>query len=154
VALAVRTARENLAEARALVSALSPAALAAGSLTDSVRRAASRFSEESGVPATVRITGATRPLPTSVEVVLLRATQEALTNVRRHAGARSAQVLLAFTDDTVRLTVRDDGCGFAPAAAAGFGLNGMRVRASQVNGTLAVASTAGGGTTIELEIPA
>ncbi|MFI6074431.1 sensor histidine kinase [Actinoplanes sp. NPDC051343] len=158
VALAVRTAKENLAEARALVSDLSPVALASGSLLDSVRRAASRFSEESGVPATVRITGADRPLPTSVEVVLLRSTQEALTNVRRHAGAGSAQVLLAFGDEGVRLTVRDDGRGFTPgsrsSAAGGFGLNGMRARAEQVNGTLTVASTPADGTTIELEIPA
>jgi signal transduction histidine kinase len=153
VALAVRTAKENLAEARALVSALSPAALAAGSLTDSVRRAGTRFSEESGVPATVRITGSERPLPTSAEVVLLRATQEALANVRRHAAAGSVQVVLAYSGDAVRLTVRDDGRGFAPDAADGFGLNGMRARAEQVNGTLTVTGASGDGTTIELEIP-
>jgi signal transduction histidine kinase len=153
VALAVRTAKENLAEARALVSDLSPAALAAGSLQDSVRRAASRFTEESGVPATVRITGPSRSLPTSVEVVLLRATQEALTNVRRHAFAAAVQVLLAYSDDRVRLTVRDDGRGFTPGEADGFGLNGMRARAEQVNGTLHVAGTPGDGATIELEVP-
>jgi signal transduction histidine kinase len=153
LALAVRTAKENLAEARALVSDLSPAALASGSLPDSVRRQATRFSDEAGVPAIVRITGAERALPTAVEVVLLRAAQEALTNVRRHAAAGSAQVLLAYSDDDVRLTVRDDGCGFAPGRAPGFGLTGMRSRAEQVNGTLTVASTAGGGTTIELEVP-
>jgi signal transduction histidine kinase len=154
LALAVRTAKENLAEARALVSALSPAALASGSLPDSVRRQASRFTEETGLPATVRITGPERALPTSVEVVLLRTTQEALTNVRRHAAAGSAQVLLAYSDADVRLTVRDDGRGFTPGDADGFGLTGMRARAEQVNGTLTVASTAGGGTTIELEVPA
>jgi signal transduction histidine kinase len=154
LALAVRTAKENLAEARALVTALSPAALAAGSLPDSVRRQAARFSEESGVPATVRITGAERALPTSAEVVLLRAAQEALTNVRRHASAGSAQVLLAYSDDSVRLTVRDDGCGFAPGLSDGFGLHGMRERAKQVNGVLTVLSAAGEGTTIELEVPA
>ncbi|MEV6846663.1 sensor histidine kinase [Actinoplanes sp. NPDC051411] len=154
IALAVRTAKENLAEARALVSDLSPAALASGSLLDSVRRAADRFHEESAVPATVRVTGADRPLPTSVEVVLLRATQEALTNVRRHAGAGSVQVLLAYSDKKVLLTVRDDGRGFAADAADGFGLNGMRARAEQVNGTLTVISKPDDGTTIELEIPA
>jgi signal transduction histidine kinase len=153
VALAVRTAKENLAEARALVSDLSPAALASGSLVDSVRRAASRFSEESGVPATVRVTGTERALPTSAEVVLLRATQEALTNVRRHAHAASVQVVLGYTGDAVRLTVRDDGRGFTPGEADGFGLGGMRARAEQVNGTLTVASTTGDGTTIELEVP-
>jgi len=85
--------------------------------------------------------------------VLLRATQEALTNVRRHAGAGSAQVVLAYTGDAVRLTVRDDGRGFTPGETDGFGLNGMRARAEQVNGTLTVAGRPDDGTTIELEIP-
>jgi signal transduction histidine kinase len=154
LALAVRTAKENLAESRALVAALAPAALADGSLTDSVRRQAARFSAETGTPATVRVTGDERALPTKVEVVLLRAAQEALTNVRRHAGASSATVLIAYAPESVRLVVRDDGCGFDPAAADGFGLNGMRARADQVNGALTVRSEASSGTTIELEVPA
>ena len=154
LALAVRTARENLAESRALIAALSPSALAPGSLPDSVRRQASRFQEETGTPATVRVTGAERPLPTAVEVVLLRATQEALTNVRRHAGAGEAAVVLAYTPDSVRLLVRDDGRGFVPGESDGFGLTGMRVRAEQVAGTLTVRSDPAAGTTLELEVPA
>jgi signal transduction histidine kinase len=154
LALAVRTARENLAEARTLVAALSPSALTSGSLPDAVRRQATRFTEESGIPATVRLTGEARELPTAAEVVLLRATQEALANVRRHAGAGKVEVLLAYAETTVRLVVRDDGCGFDPAAGAGFGLRGMRVRAEQVAGALRVKSDPGDGTTIELEVPA
>jgi signal transduction histidine kinase len=154
LALAVRTAKENLAESRALVAALAPAALSEGSLPDSVRRQAVRFSEETGTAATVRVTGDERALPTKVEVVLLRAAQEALTNVRRHAGARETAVLLAYAPTAVRLVVRDDGRGFDPAAADGFGLNGMRARAGQVNGTLTVLSDPATGTTIELEVPA
>ena len=154
IALAVRTAKENLAESRALIAALAPSALASGSLPDSVRRQATRFEQEAGLPATVRITGSPRPLPTAVEVVLLRAAQEALTNVRRHASAASAQVLLAYDDSGVRLVVRDDGCGFAPESADGFGLAGMRARASQVAGTLTVHSDCSTGTTIELAVPA
>ncbi len=153
LALAVRTAKENLAEARALVAALSPSALDSGSLPDSVRRQASRFAEETGTPATFRLTGDDRELPTAVAVVVLRAAQEALTNVRRHAGARSAAVLLAYSDASVRLVVRDDGRGFVPGAAEGFGLSGMRARAAQVNGTLSVHSDPSLGTTIELEVP-
>ncbi|MET0419389.1 MAG: sensor histidine kinase [Actinoplanes sp.] len=153
LALAVRTAKENLAEARALVAALSPSALAAGSLPDSVRRQASRFAEETGTPATFRLTGDERELPTAVAVVVLRAAQEALTNVRRHAGAQSAAVLLAYSETSVRLVVRDDGRGFVPGAADGFGLSGMRARAAQVNGTLSVHSDPSLGTTIELEVP-
>jgi signal transduction histidine kinase len=154
IALAVTTAKENLAESRALIAALSPSALASGSLPDSVRRQATRFEQEAGLPATVRITGAPRALPTAVEVVLLRAAQEALTNVRRHAGAACAQVLLAYDESGVRLVVRDDGHGFEPEAADGFGLSGMRARAAQVDGTLTVRSDAATGTTIEVEVPA
>ncbi|GIF18018.1 signal transduction histidine kinase [Actinoplanes tereljensis] len=154
LALAVRTAKENLAESRALLAALAPAALSEGSLLDSVRRQATRFTEETGISATVRVTGEERALPTAVEVVLLRAAQEALTNVRRHAAAREVAVLLAYAPSSVRLVVRDDGRGFDPAAAVGFGLNGMRARADQVHGTLSVHSDPDSGTTIELEVPA
>jgi signal transduction histidine kinase len=154
LALAVRTARENLAESRAMVAALSPTALASASLPDAVRRSAARFTEESGVPASVRVTGDVRDLPTRLEVVLLRAAQESLTNIRRHAGATEVTVLLAYAPSSVRLVVRDDGCGFDIAIAGGFGLPGMRSRAEQVGGTLAIRSEAGTGTTVELEIPA
>jgi signal transduction histidine kinase len=160
LALAVRTARENLAESRTLIAALSPSALASGSLTDAVRRAAHRLTEESGIPATVRVTGEPRDLPTAVEVVLLRTAQEALTNVRRHAGATHVTVLLAFgpgdgsAAGSVRLVVGDDGRGFDPGAAGGFGLRTMRARAEQVRGSLAVRSRPGAATTIELEVPA
>ena len=155
LALAVRTAKENLAESRALVAALSPSALASASLPDAVRRQASRFTDESGVPATVRVTGEERELPTAAEVVLLRAAQEALTNVRRHANAREVAVLLAYGETTVRLVTRDDGRGFVHRHdSKGFGLRGMRARAEQVAGALRVKSDPGRGTTIELEVPA
>jgi signal transduction histidine kinase len=154
LALAVRTARENLAESRAMVAALSPTALASASLPDAVRRSAARFTEESGVPAPVRVTGDFRALPTRLEVVLLRAAQESLTNIRRHAGANEVAVLLAYTPSAVRLVVRDDGCGFETTASGGFGLPGMRSRAEQVGGVLTLRSEADTGTTVELEIPA
>ncbi|GAA3345571.1 sensor histidine kinase [Amorphoplanes nipponensis] len=154
LALAVRTARENLAESRALVAALAPAALASGSLPDAVRRQVNRFAEETGLAAAYRLSGDTRALPTAVEVVLLRAAQEALANVRRHAGAHEVAVLLAYAADSVRLVVRDDGRGFDATSAAGFGLPGMRARAAQVNGTLTVRSDPDTGTLIEVEVPA
>ncbi|AEV87751.1 histidine kinase [Actinoplanes sp. SE50] len=153
LALAVRTARENLAESRAIVAALSPSALDAG-LTDAVRRQTARFTEETGLAASFRTTGEPRDLATPIEVVLLRATQEALTNVRRHARANEAAVLLAYSPSSVRVVVRDDGCGFDTTTNGGFGLPGMRQRAEQVGGTLTVRSDPDTGTTIELEVPA
>ena len=154
LALAVRTARVNLAESRTLIAALSPSALASGSLPDAVRRQVSRLIEESGLTATCRVTGDPRELPVAVEVVLLRAAQEALANARRHSRAQDVGVLLAYSETTVRLVVRDDGHGFDPATATGFGLRGMRARAEQVDGRLTVRSTPGSGSTIELEVPA
>jgi signal transduction histidine kinase len=153
LALAVRTAKENLAESRALVAELSPSALASASLPDAVRRQTRRFTEESAIPAGTRVTGEVRELPTATEVVLLRSTQEALANIRRHSGAREATILLAYAETTVRLVVRDDGHGFDPAVQ-GFGLRGMRARAEQVAGVLRIKSDPETGTTVELEVPA
>ena len=152
LALAVRTARENLDEARTLVAALTPSALDSGTLDDAIRRQVERLGEETGIDARYRTVGAVGELPTAVEVVLLRAVQEALSNVRKHAGAAMATVVLRFTEDTVALTVTDDGVGFA-GGGAGFGLSGMRARVEQVSGTLVVHGMPGNGTRLELEVP-
>jgi signal transduction histidine kinase len=101
-----RTARENLAEARALVAGLAPAPLATASLADALARLADRAGEESGLTAEFSTTGEPRPAGTSAEVVLLRVCQEALANVRRHALARSVLVTLSYQDDSVRLGKR------------------------------------------------
>lgn len=150
--LAARTARENLAEARSLVAALTPSALDGGSLDDAIRRQVERLGEETGIDCRYRTVGTAEDLPTAIEVVLLRATQEALSNVRKHAGARSVDVVLRFGADTVALTVVDDGGGFE-LGGPGFGLSGMRTRVEQVSGTLVIQSAPGNGTRLELEVP-
>ncbi|MDI1462905.1 sensor histidine kinase [Catellatospora sp. KI3] len=154
VDLAVRTARENLAESRALIAALQPAALDAGSLEQAVRRQAERLAEEIGVEVSYAVGGQPYPLPTAVEVVLLRAAQEALANVRRHAGAAVVLVRLDYRAEGVALSVQDDGRGFdAERDAQGFGLPGMRARAAQVSGVLTVDTEPGRGTAVTLEVP-
>ena len=87
------------------------------------------------------------------EVVLLRAAQEALTNVRRHAQARLVTVRLTDTGDEALVEVEDDGVGFGCETPAGFGLTGMRDRARDAGGTLNVTSTPGLGTRISVRIP-
>lgn len=151
--LAVRTARENLGEARALVAGLSPSALDGGTLEDTVRRQVERLGEETGIAAGYRTAGPPAELPTALEVVLLRGVQEALSNVRKHSGARTVNVTLRFTGDAVTLTVVDDGNGLPTTGGCGFGLRGMRERAEQVSGRLAVHGTPGKGTRLELEVP-
>lgn len=154
LALARSTARENLAEARALVAALHPAGLADGSLVDAVRRSVSRCADELQLPATLSVTGDPRRLASAAEVVLLRAAQESLANVRKHAGASRVEVGLDYAMDGTTLRVRDDGCGFEPAESDGFGLAGMRGRAEEVGGCLRVDSVLGTGTTVEVQVPA
>jgi signal transduction histidine kinase len=155
--LAARTARENLSEARALVAGLAPSALGTGSLDDAIRRQVDRFVEETTIEAEYLAEGDRKDLPTGLEVVLLRAVQEALTNARKHSGARRVSICLRVAESSAVLRVTDDGCGFDPATAFdGYGLSGMRNRAEQVGGSLVVHSgTATGpeGTTVELEVP-
>ncbi|HXT94482.1 MAG TPA: sensor histidine kinase [Trebonia sp.] len=170
--LALVTARENLAEARSLISALAPAGLDDAGLVGAVARAASATGKAAGIEAACAAEGDRYPLPTATEVVLLRVCQEALANVRKHAAATRVDVRLRYTPKAVELTVADNGRGFptaasaaadAPATAeaagtaglsAGFGLRSMSERVRQVGGTLTVASAPGAGTTVRAEIPA
>ncbi|GAA4218767.1 signal transduction histidine kinase [Streptosporangium album] len=154
IELAVQTARENLAEARTLITELSPAPLSGATLEEALERITSQFGEELSVSATFEIRGGSRAAPTKVEVVLLRAAQEALANVRKHAGADAVAVTLEYTPEATRLTVHDDGTGFAPSAAEGYGLRGMRTRVEQMGGTLTVTGPPGGGTDLVAVVPA
>ncbi len=148
-----RTARENLAEARALVANLAPAALTSATLADAVARLTDRTGQELGVRTEFAVKGAPRPLGTGTEVVLLRVCQEALANVRKHAKASSVLVALVFAEDECRLEVRDDGIGFDPdLVPAGYGLRGMRARVAEIGGLLDVRSTPGAGTTVCAEV--
>ena len=149
--LAARTARENLAEARALVADLAPAQLEGSTLPDALRR----LTIQPGVDASFDLSGTPRPLPMATEVVLLRVCQEALANVRKHASARSASVRLGYAPEAVRLEVSDDGAGFDPdRVSGGYGLRGMRTRVAEAGGTVTVASSPGAGTRVSAMVPA
>jgi signal transduction histidine kinase len=153
--MALATARDNLAEARVLVAALCPARLEDSSLGEALCRVAEATSAEAGIRTRTEIVGRVRPLPTGIEVVLLRVCQEALANVRKHAGASEVSVHLRYTDDQVELNVTDDGAGFDMASVdGGYGLRGMRDRVRAVGGTVGVESAPGAGTTVLVEVPA
>jgi signal transduction histidine kinase len=108
-----------------------------------------------GVPTDLDVSGTVRQLSRDAEESLFRAAQEGLTNVRKHAAARRARLVLDYRDDgTVRLDVCDDGQGAATAVQGpGFGLLGLRERASRVGGSVAVESAPGQGTTLRVAVP-
>jgi signal transduction histidine kinase len=148
------TARENLAEARAMVAELTPTALHEGSLPAAIQRQCDRLSAESGITATIRVDGTLPPLGMATDVVLLRTAQEAFANIRKHSQANTVTVALSPVECGVRLSVADNGIGLADEHTEGFGLRGMRARATQVGGTMSVTPTSGGGTTVTVEVPA
>jgi signal transduction histidine kinase len=150
---AARTARENLAEARGLITDQPPTALSGSPLHEALRRLTVRLAEETGVTADCEVTGDTRWLPSSIEVVMLRCAQEGLANVRKHAQAANVTLLLDYRLEAIRLCVSDDGVGFVPAPGSGLGLAGMSNRVAQAGGVLDVQSSPGGGTTLMVEIP-
>ena len=107
----------------------------------------------SGVPTELHVTGTGRPLGVDAEESLFRAAQEGLTNIRKHADAGRARLVLAYrAEGTVRLEVCDDGRG-ATIVGDGFGLIGLRERAERLGGTVDIESAPGGGTTLRVEVP-
>ncbi|MEU0883306.1 sensor histidine kinase [Lentzea sp. NPDC005914] len=144
LALAEQTTAENLAEIRSLVAALTPAALDGSSLPAALERLTSRLGRELGLSASMTLTGDYRPLPPDSEITLLRVTQEALANVRKHAHASSVTVSLDYSAG-VALSIVDNGCGFGPEAARGFGLDGLRDRVRGAGGVFEIRSAPGSG---------
>ncbi|GIH50973.1 sensor histidine kinase [Microbispora rosea] len=150
-----QVAKDSLAEARDFVAARTPPTLRGGSLVQAVRRHADGLVAETGLDVRTSVHGQEAPLPMPVNVVLLRAVQEAIANVRKHAGrARGVDVEVTFEPDAVRLLIRDDGEGFDPDdAQGGYGLRGMRARVAEIDGTVTIGSRPGAGTTVEVHIP-
>lgn len=128
-------------------------------------------SQSAGVPTTLIVSGTPRPLPLLVDIALYRVAQEALTNVRKHAGRGAAAALrLRFADDAVEVEVGDDGVrkalppsGGVPAersadgksapAGAGLGLRGMRERVGAVGGTVIAERRERGGFMVRARVP-
>ncbi|MHC4611517.1 MAG: sensor histidine kinase, partial [Planctomycetota bacterium] len=91
-------------------------------------------------------------LPAAVEVAAYRIVMEALTNVARHAQARTCNVRL-WMEDGLQLEVKDDGQGLPPLYDVGVGLTSMQERAAELGGTLTVETSAGGGTAVRASLP-
>jgi signal transduction histidine kinase len=150
--------RHGQEEARRTIRNLRLLALDKSDLPTALAQLADR--SRNGLPTDIQasVTGVPRPLPGKVESHLLRIGQEATTNAVKHARAKAVRLELDYQESLVRLSIRDDGCGFDAAHAAAseaghFGLLGMRERAEKIAGTLDILSTPGEGTTIQVTVP-
>ncbi len=149
-------ARSSLSDARTMVWALRPEAIAAAGLPAAIERVA-RLGGSTDPAVDATVCGRQRRLHPDVEVTLLRAAQEAVANARRHAAASRISVTLTYFDDEISLDVADDGRGFDPEAAArsgGLGLLGMRERAEALGGSVSIESSPGEGSAIAVTLPA
>jgi len=146
--------KDALAEMRTLIFELRPSSLESDGLVQALRTHATAVQRRTGLTIVVDADPIERlPLPT--EEALYRIGQEALHNVVKHANASNATLRIATDGERVRLSVSDDGIGFAPdqVPRGHLGLIGMRQRADLVGGELRVESKAGG-TLIEADVPA
>jgi ligand-binding sensor domain-containing protein/signal transduction histidine kinase len=148
--------REGLAEARQSIWALRSQDSGENTLPVKLRRA-TELANGHGVEATFSLFGAFRPMPPGMEMEFLRVGQEAIHNVKKHAGAIHLSVQLEYGPAEIALVVRDDGQGFEMRDGyrpppGHFGLTGMRERADAIGGTLEVTSAPGVGTTVRLQV--
>lgn len=146
---------EVLQNVRKLSQVLRPVILDDFGLDSGLRWLCERFSQRTRIPVDYQ-SNYTERLAEGLETHLFRITQEALTNIARHAEATEAWVTLHVGSETVVLTVTDNGKGLQPTAgrrSPSLGMVGMRSRARQVNGELLVENRESGGLRLRVEAP-
>jgi two-component system, NarL family, sensor histidine kinase DevS len=145
----------TLQDVRRLAVELRPAALDDFGLMPAIERLCDLIVERSDISVDVRSELGDQRLTAESETVLYRIAQEALTNVLKHADARTVRVRLRPSGSGVTLAVQDDGTGFDPSVVrdGGVGLVGMRERIALLGGRLTIESSEGAGTMLTAEVP-
>ncbi len=149
-------ARESMEDMRRVIGALRPELLDRAELPEAITRAASRWAERTAILVRTSVVGPAVPLHAEVDITLLRAVQEALSNVRKHARAGNVVITLSYMGEHVALDIRDDGTGFAVdelTQMRGFGLKAMRERIEELGGDLTIESEPQMGTAISVLLP-
>jgi signal transduction histidine kinase len=145
---------------------LRPTALDDLGLVRALEALASDWADRFGILVDVHMNGSDLRLSQEVETAIYRIVQEALTNVMKHSQAKNVSIVVDHKPTRLRLVVEDDGIGFDPDAAIApdgendsgpfrprLGLSGIRERLALINGSLAVESTPGAGTTLFIQVP-
>lgn len=129
-------------------------------LLSSLKWLARRTKENTGIEAEVSSYGVQQRADPDSELLLFRIVQEALNNVWRHSNATTAQIIVEFHDDVIKISVIDNGRGFRVPKAMGslaesgkLGLAGMQERARLLNGNVTIKSALGKGTVVTVEAP-
>ena len=162
VGAALSGTRETLLECAAtlheLAFALRPRILEDLGLVPAVRSLARQALAAGNLQVAVTVDGPERPLDDTVQLVVFRVAQEALTNIRKHAQATQAWIRLAFQPRRLLVRIEDNGRGFGGADVQshqrpGLGLQGMRERVELLGGVFEVGAREGGGTRLSVQLP-
>ncbi|MEK7439297.1 MAG: histidine kinase [Chloroflexota bacterium] len=151
---------ETIEQVREISYRLRPAALEEFGLEMALRTLVQEMTEKVGLTADCQLSLGDQRLPSEVEIAIYRIAQEALTNVVRHAAASRVLVEMVMLPYAICLRIEDDGKGFDHNSAANnsggrqrLGLLSMQERAEMIGGSMAVYSTPGQGTSIEIRVP-
>ena len=149
------TGRQTMTELRAILGVLRDESGTGPTLDPQPSLTAIGNLVTNDLPVTVTIDGDIESLPDSLSISAYRLVQEALTNVRRHAGpVNDVSVVVRVTDGCLDVEVDDDGRGgAADPSPAGFGLLGMRERVAALGGTVSAGPRPGGGWTVRASVP-
>ena len=138
---------------------LRPSILDNVGLIPALRWLAERLNRESAINTKIVVKGSERKYQSEIEINIFRIVQEALNNVRRHSGATEALVTLDFTPQYLRITIWDNGIGFASkqrlrklASEGKLGIIGIQQRAKFINSSFNIESKSGNGTLISIEM--
>lgn len=148
---------ESITEAKGLIDELRPSVLDDMGLVAAVEKYSRRMEKGDSLSVKLVVDKKLGRIPAEVETAAYRITQEALTNVRKHAKAKCAEVEIRKKKSYLLVRISDEGCGFdieaVNAEEDNWGLIGMQERAKAVGGLLEMTSASGKGTTISLKVP-
>ncbi len=152
-------ARDSFVDVRAAILGLHMASTTGEGLANSLRDYTSQFSRLTAIPVDLDVDPELddRTLPAEIELQLLRIVQEALTNTRKHASASQAWIRMSQENNSLELSIWDDGVGFDPQAPASdadlkFGLDTMRERAETIGAEFRLDSSSGSGTRVVVRL--
>ncbi len=143
--------QDAIASIRHLIYELRPPALDELGLVEALIEGSENY--RSTVKIKIKPSQALPPLPAAVEVAAYHITQEAIVNAIRHAKASRCDVHLEILDQTLHIKIEDDGRGLPEDLQAGIGLQSMRERVSELNGSIEFSSTSGEGTKVRFWLP-
>ena len=140
-------------DVHALAYKMHPSLLQQLGLADSLRAECERFSRQQGIDVSVKVENIPAQIPTDTALCLVRVTQEALTNVGRHAQSKTAEVSLRMASNGLELMVSDAGVGFDGKVPVRLGIASMQERVRLLKGQLSVDSLPEHGTRVRAWVP-